>query len=71
MSQPTLHPDLLTPIQRANFAVSNHVKMKDICEVDGKVIKVMCFKGTGVCGEICRKIRDKEPLDRPQAISNR
>lgn len=59
MSQPTSRPDV--PIR---FDLSK------ICEICYKKIEVMCFKGTGVCGEICRKIRDKEPLDRPQAISN-
>lgn len=30
------------------------------CVVDGREIKVMSFKGTGVCSELCRKFRDKE-----------
>ena len=32
------------------------------CRVCGKKIKVMCFKGTGICSEICRKRRDREEI---------
>ena len=30
------------------------------CEKCGRDITVMCFKGTGVCGELCRKLRAGE-----------
>lgn len=30
------------------------------CVVCGTEIKVMCFQTTGVCSEICRKVRDGE-----------
>lgn len=36
-------------------------KMKNICEVCDKKIKVIAFQGTGICSENCRKIRDNEP----------
>ena len=42
--------------------------VKDVCCICLEPIKVMCMKGTGVCGERHRKIRDNEP-DRPQAIA--
>lgn len=32
----------------------------EVCEVDDKPIEMMAFKGTGVCSEICRKVRDRE-----------
>jgi hypothetical protein len=32
----------------------------DHCVVDGRPILTMSFKGTGVCGELCRKVRDGE-----------
>lgn len=32
------------------------------CEVCSEPIKVMAFKNTGVCSEICRKVRDKEEI---------
>ncbi len=28
------------------------------CEVCNSVIKTMCFRGTGVCSELCRKVRE-------------
>jgi hypothetical protein len=31
-----------------------------ICEVDQRPIIVQIYKGTGVCGELCRKFRNKE-----------
>lgn len=31
-----------------------------VCEIDGYEIKVMSFKGTGVCCEACRKRRNGE-----------
>lgn len=30
----------------------------ETCEVDGKPILVMAFKGTGFCSETCRKIKE-------------
>jgi hypothetical protein len=35
----------------------------EVCDVDGEKIVVMTFKGTGVCCEYCRKVRDKEITD--------
>jgi len=32
----------------------------EFCEVDSRPVRVMSFKGTGVCSEICRKLRDEE-----------
>lgn len=32
----------------------------DACEKCGQPILVMAFKGTGVCGELCRKLRAGE-----------
>jgi hypothetical protein len=26
-----------------------------VCEVCSQVVQVMCFKGSGVCSELCRK----------------
>jgi predicted nucleic acid-binding Zn ribbon protein len=34
-----------------------------ICEVCGKTIETMIFRGTGVCGELCRKKRTRNSLD--------
>lgn len=36
------------------------------CEICAKPVKVQIMKGTGVCGENCRKTRDNEE-NRPQA----
>jgi hypothetical protein len=33
-----------------------------MCEVDGKQIRTMAFKGTGVCCELCRKKRAGEVI---------
>jgi hypothetical protein len=33
---------------------------KEHCSECGREVKVMTFKGTGVCGEICRKLNDGE-----------
>lgn len=41
------------------------VDRRDICRVDLRVIQIMSFKGTGVCCERCRKLRDGEPIDQP------
>lgn len=32
----------------------------DTCSECGNKIQTMCFKGTGVCCENCRKVRDGE-----------
>jgi len=34
--------------------------MIDECVTCGRPIRVMAFKGTGVCSEQCRKDRDEE-----------
>lgn len=44
--------------QREFYAIQARVDVKDICVMDGQVIKLMCFKGDNVCSEICRKDRD-------------
>lgn len=33
----------------------------EFCEVCSNVVRVMSYKGTGVCSETCRKKRDGEP----------
>jgi len=33
---------------------------KEHCSECGREVKTMTFKGTGVCGEICRKLNDGE-----------
>jgi hypothetical protein len=33
---------------------------KEHCSECGREVKVMAFKGEGVCGEICRKLNDGE-----------
>lgn len=33
---------------------------KEYCSECGREVKVMAFKGEGVCGEICRKLNDGE-----------
>lgn len=47
-------------VQRANIAIENNVKMKEVCVIDGNLITVMIFKGTNVCSENCRKVRDND-----------
>lgn len=37
------------------------------CEVDGKPIKMIAFRGTGVCCELCRKIRDGQVTEEEAA----
>jgi hypothetical protein len=32
----------------------------ELCEVCGEAVQTMCFRGTGVCRELCRKKRDGE-----------
>lgn len=46
------------------------LKNLEMCFICSRPVKVMCMKNTGVCSELCRKARDREP-NRPQAISNR
>lgn len=54
------HSDLI------EMAASEYgVDRRDICRVDLRVIRAMTFRGTGVCCERCRKLRDGEPIDRP------
>jgi hypothetical protein len=36
------------------------------CTQCGGKIYTMAFKGTGVCGELCRKVRDRD-ADRPRS----
>lgn len=36
------------------------------CKICGNPVNTMSFRGTGVCGENCRKIRDGE-IDDPKA----
>lgn len=38
----------------------NPLPSPDACEKCGRPILVMAFKGTGVCGELCRKLRAGE-----------
>lgn len=42
--------------------------MDNVCEIDGNVIQTMCFKGTGVCCENCRKVRDARSNSGDSAI---
>lgn len=54
----------------------DYVKLKDkdgneLCIICGEPVLVMCMKGTGVCGELHRKVRDGEPTDQPLRISSR
>lgn len=43
--------------------LENDLSVRTTCIVDGKEITVMSFKGTGVCCEYCRKVRDGELVD--------
>lgn len=36
--------------------------MTTACEVDQKPILTMAFKGTGVCSDLCRKVRGGETV---------
>jgi hypothetical protein len=36
------------------------VSVKDVCCICGMKIRTMSFKGTGVCGELHRKVRDND-----------
>lgn len=45
------------------------VSARDICQVCLDVIQVMSFRGTGVCSEVHRKLRDGEPTDKFRAIA--
>lgn len=40
--------------------LADQTRAKDRCAVDGKEIKVMSFKGMGVCSELCRKLHAGE-----------
>ena len=41
--------------------------MEETCGECGSEVKTQIMKGTGLCGELCRKQRDKEPENyRPQ-----
>lgn len=41
------------------FIADHHkVAVRDVCCVCGAKIHTMSFKGTGVCGELHRKVRD-------------
>lgn len=31
----------------------------NVCEICGKEIKVQIYRGTGACGDNCRKVRDE------------
>ena len=42
------------------MAESNTANKSDLCEICGVKIEVMCFKGTGVCCELHRKVRVRE-----------
>lgn len=42
---------------------------KEFCGVCKSEILTMSFKGTGVCGENCRKRRDKETPDVPAEVT--
>lgn len=37
-----------------------YVLNNEFCSECNKKIDVMCFRGTGVCSELCRKARDGE-----------
>jgi hypothetical protein len=39
------------------------------CTVCTKKIRIMTFKGTGVCSENCRKIRDGEDPNKPSGTT--
>jgi len=41
-----------------DIAQDYSVPVKNVCTNCGGIIQVMCFRGTGVCSEICRKDRD-------------
>jgi len=52
------------PVQTVHLPGDGMGESKNICSVCGQEIKMMIFKGTGVCCENHRKLRDNEP-DRP------
>lgn len=49
--------------ETAAMPITDEQSFRTTCEVDEKEILVMAFKGTGVCGEYCRKVRDGEIVD--------
>lgn len=61
-------PQTPSPQQLFGAPVENDIQLFDVepvsgkthCVVDDNEIKVMSFRGTGVCSELCRKRRDNE-----------
>lgn len=49
------------PIEMLEQAARTYgVHVSSLCKMCGNPIKVMAFKGTGVCCELCRKKRDND-----------
>lgn len=48
----------VTELELKELAVEYRCEIRDLCRVCGKKIHVMAFKGTGVCCDNHRKIRD-------------
>lgn len=54
------HPRGLSGVQLANRAIEQNCKIKELCIICGDKIKVQIFKGSGVCCELHRKVRDND-----------
>lgn len=62
MSQPTSWYDGPNPGLADKIASLKGRKPGTVCVMCMSNIETMCFRGTGVCGEICRKVKDGELL---------
>jgi hypothetical protein len=59
------HWDAVAPhsplaVAAADKFVASRVARPEVCGVCGGEVRTMCFRATGVCGELCRKARDGE-----------
>lgn len=63
------HPVQTDLERRVKYASLDRITEEpEFCAICTQKIETMSFKGTGVCGERCRKTRAQEPLteDRPK-----
>lgn len=60
---PKAEAEKYTPLSEEDleFLASRYkVPVRDVCSICGVKISTMSFKGTGVCGELHRKVRDND-----------
>lgn len=59
--------DSLSPEQvRTNLGfpvhISDPIRITEVCDICGKIVRMMVFRGTGVCSEGCRKIHIQKEI---------